>query len=343
MSWAQPDVSLSRSAPDRVVLRWRGLRPPIHVFLLEDAADSPTLVADTATGEFAIKAERADCVLLVRDNAGATTRIAERVPLVAGGRNFRDAGGYYARDGRQMRWRRVFRSGDFATLTESGRASIRGLGIDHLFDLRSSEERSLAPSGNIARSIYAPQYSADKISYSAFATCTSMDEARELMAQFYVQLLPSIEHGVATMFEALANQAGTVAVNCSAGKDRTGIAIALLLSALDVPEEQIVADYAMSEQLVSTDDYARMLASGSGKAQALPAQERLAIKALPREVLNILLGSDPDVMRRFLQRLANQPRGLPGFLDTRLHFGANAVEKLRAALLYPTRAIGEAL
>ena len=66
---------------------------------------------------------------------------------LAGASNFRDLGGYPARDGRSVRWRQIFRSNHLGHLTEADIAVLRGLGLKSAFDFRGTEERAAAACG----------------------------------------------------------------------------------------------------------------------------------------------------------------------------------------------------
>src|ERR1700674_5097481 len=63
---------------------------------------------------------------------------------LAGASNFRDLGGYPARDGRQVRWRQIFRSNHLGHLTGADIEVVRGLGLKNAFDFRGTEERAAA-------------------------------------------------------------------------------------------------------------------------------------------------------------------------------------------------------
>src|SRR3954447_23066728 len=66
---------------------------------------------------------------------------------LAGASNFRDLGGYPARDGRAVRWRQIFRSNHLGHLTDADIEVLRGLGVRNAFDFRGTEERAAAMCG----------------------------------------------------------------------------------------------------------------------------------------------------------------------------------------------------
>lgn len=68
-----------------------------------------------------------------------------RVPGLQGASNFRDLGGYRGRDGRPLRWGRLFRSDQLSGLTAADRERLRPLGLTRAFDFRGTQERAAQP------------------------------------------------------------------------------------------------------------------------------------------------------------------------------------------------------
>src|ERR1700759_4751326 len=90
-----------------------------------------------------------------------------------------------------------------------------------------------------------------------------------------------------------------LAMNCSAGKDRTGVGSALVLSVLGAPRETVVADYALTQVYTPPGDYMKAMAAG-GHVSGLTPDMAQAMARMPREVLAVMMGSDPEVMRQAL-------------------------------------------
>ncbi|MDB5445448.1 MAG: hypothetical protein JWQ97_765, partial [Phenylobacterium sp.] len=93
-----------------------------------------------------------------------------------------------------------------------------------------------------------------------------------------------------------------LAMNCSAGKDRTGMGSALVLSVLGVPRETVVADYALTQVYTPAALYKARIAQG-GSVSGVSSQQAQAFARMPSEVLDVILGSDPEVMRQTLARI----------------------------------------
>jgi len=176
---------------------------------------------------------------------------AQRDVPLDGGTNFRDLGGYRAADGRQVRWGRLFRSGHTAGLSEEDREQVAALGIAVCCDFRRVEEHSVEPKRlpDDTRVVSLP---IDPGSVSSFFAQIGGGQAGSAeMARFMAMINREFvrEHTVPyrRMFgEMLALESGGFMINCAAGKDRTGFASALILGALGVAEQDIVADYLLS-------------------------------------------------------------------------------------------------
>ena len=161
--------------------------------------------------------------------------------------NFRDVGGYTARDGRTVRRGRLYRSDSLHRIDETDRAAFTALGIRTVIDLRRPTE--------VERDGRVPDY--DGLTYrhihpehDDWATKPFEDSGVSLaryLADRYADLARTGTAGLAEAVGLIADSANApVVVHCVAGKDRTGIVCALTLSVLGVPDEDVAADYALS-------------------------------------------------------------------------------------------------
>lgn len=167
----------------------------------------------------------------------AVLQDSRRLLVLEQGSNFRDIGGYPAADGKHVRWGRIYRSGATAMLTDDDLAKIRALGLTDMVDLRSSEERVLAPTR-----IEGPRYAAVGYSMTEILRLSARGPSGDLYGNMPRMLKPQMR----IVFDLLKRHEGPIAYNCSAGQDRTGFATAMVLTALGVPRETILADYHLS-------------------------------------------------------------------------------------------------
>lgn len=167
------------------------------------------------------------------------------------GHNFRDLGGYPAADGRSVRWRQVFRSGFMSKITAADAATLHALGIDTICDFRANAERDERPTlwhGGSATQLWARDYD-----FSAGAIAELLDrpdilaaQTRDTMIEIYRELPYEQADSLRELFARIAAGRLPLLFNCSAGKDRTGIASALLLDLLGVARDTIEQDYMLT-------------------------------------------------------------------------------------------------
>lgn len=174
---------------------------------------------------------------------------------VTGTHNLRDVGGYPTSDG-ETRWGRLFRSDALHLLDDSGRLALRELGVRSIVDLRGDVERTASPSaidGLGIRMHHLPIFD---------------DAAPDAQVVVTASLAPLYDHIVdergAQLAEAVrviarAGDDEAVLVHCTAGKDRTGLVVALALAAVGVERDDIVADYAATAENLRGEWTDRML------------------------------------------------------------------------------------
>lgn len=236
--------TVERIAPEKVAVRWTATKA-VDVFLARSAdagiEDATLISKDDKDGvaEIAVTGP-ARPYFLLRDKDGVV-RVAERLLPLETGSNFRDIGGYATADGRHVRWGMIYRSGATALLNKDDLGEVQALGLANMVDLRSDEERVLAPSR-----VDGVPYSA--VGYSMTAITANIGNSGQLKnggtiyRNFPTMLAPQLR----VLFSRLLAKEGPLAYNCSAGQDRTGFATAMILSALGVPRETILADYHLS-------------------------------------------------------------------------------------------------
>src|SRR6516162_5206858 len=188
-----------------------------------------------------------------------------------GASNFRDLGGYATRDGHRVRWRQIFRSNHLGHLTASDVEVVRGLGVRSAFDCRGVEERAAAAC--VIEEIAVHSLPIEPTVVAALrarlqARALSSADALDIMRESYHGYVRLNTHSFRELFTHLVNDEVPVVVHCTAGKDRTGFACALILHALGVPEKTIGEDYLLTNRFYRRDPAA---------APDLPDEVRQAI------------------------------------------------------------------
>ena len=175
----------------------------------------------------------------------------ERRIVLEGAVNFRDQGGYPTENGRFVKWRRLFRSDSLHDLTESDVQTITGtLGLTTIVDLRSinsvlADGRGLLALSGIAYHNY------PFLERRGIEPPTSGSDPGERLTAIYQWILLNAGTLMAQAFNALAQDVNQPALfHCNAGKDRTGVLGATLLSVLGVSREDVVADFLMTNEVI---------------------------------------------------------------------------------------------
>lgn len=226
--------------------------------------------------------------------------------------NFRDLGGYPTADGRHVRWRRLFRADGLDRLTAADVELLRPISLRSVIDLRSAGE--IHERGRFPVDAYPVAF--HHLAVIDSTRNTDNDEARSLFMEAaddptrVVEFLTKayqhmLERGGDKLAEGLRILAGPDALpavfHCAAGKDRTGLMAGILLSGLGVPDEQVIADYALS-------------AGAFARTRAWADVNKPELVTWMDSVPTPLQGAHPDAMRGVLDHFAAEYGGARGFV-----------------------------
>lgn len=250
---------------------------------------------------------------------GESLRLADRRIALRGAVNFRDAGGYRTADGHWVRMGEIYRSDALGQLTDADLRKLHRLGIKLDIDLRTDEERAAAPDRLPAGTRYtvanvlgasASGYELPKTAEAAAQMMVDGEKAMvtsKLARSAYTKLVSDVSAG--------RNHAALF--HCSAGKDRTGWANAVLLTALGVPRSTVTSDY---------------LASNIYRAQA----NTDALAALPPEqaaVMKPMLDVRTEYLNSGFDEVTATYGTFDKYLRSALGFDAGDVAKFRKQML----------
>jgi len=161
-------------------------------------------------------------------------------------RNVRDLGGIAIGPDHQVRPRALVRSDNLDQLDENGIAAVRSAGVSRIVDLRSVWECQTFPSPFANDPVWVNVWLNDP---------GEPDESRLPLAQQYCNALDRQQDRVTTAIAAIADAPpGCVVVACHAGKDRTGVVIALTLHLVGVSDDVIAGDYAAHGDEATTEE-----------------------------------------------------------------------------------------
>src|SRR5436309_6252589 len=172
----------------------------------------------------------------------STTTASTRHLNLEGTYNLRDTGGYRTLDGRAIRWRTFLRSDSLHRLPPVAQTILMGYGVRTVLDLRRSDELHMAPNVFVGSS---------DVAYHNVSLLTDTPPVRQQaprpLVDTYRLILDQRQEQLRQALATLAAPGGLPAVvHCTAGKDRTGLIVALVLGLAGVPTTTIVEDYALS-------------------------------------------------------------------------------------------------
>jgi protein-tyrosine phosphatase len=256
-----------------------------------------------------------------------------RISNLEGGCNFRDLGGYRTRDGRELQRGRVFRTGVLSYFTPNDQQRLKELNVRAICDLRRSDERAHEPTRwpdsqtqhlSWDDGSTPPTIRSVAAKHSHPYTAVGMQAA---MIDLYRELPGWMAPRLRGIFERIAQGDLPVLVHCAAGKDRTGIAIALLLAVLDVPQETIIEDYLLTNACDILQFSLRHQTQPGERAGDHP------LLTMPEDIRRVLFAADVDYLNAALDQISCDHGDLFGFLREEIGVDDAMRFKVQAALL----------
>ncbi|MGE3601241.1 MAG: tyrosine-protein phosphatase [Dehalococcoidia bacterium] len=255
-----------------------------------------------------------------------------RVLPTTGIHNFRDYGGYPVAAGGRLKRGLLFRSGEHAQATESDLKLIGDLGLSTVVDLRGSAEREKSPcrrpQGFSARVLCAEGETSPASAPHADAAANAFDAAaaRRNMLERYadVPFRPLLSSVYREYFKALAESNAPTLVYCTAGKDRTGVLVALLHAALGVHPDDIFADY--------------LLTNTAGDVEARIAALRYDLSRrfggpMPEEAVRVVAMVEPEFLQAAFDAVTERHGSVMRYLDHALGVTPEVRKALAARLI----------
>jgi protein-tyrosine phosphatase len=222
-------------------------------------SDKPALMIRKTPAEVSIPGRTGRIYFHLKPASGATRVVSIRRLPLEGAKNFRDLGGYRTSDGHYVRWGLVYRSNQLVNLTARDFEYLNSLGIRLVCDVRSDGERARAPDHWAGD---APEFFSVPIGSNLIATPTA-DDLKRRVATINSETKDSVrayDYAVeyagqyAKILRRIAAGDLPTVEHCTAGKDRTGVFSAILLTALGVSRDTVVQDYMLSNQYLLAPD-----------------------------------------------------------------------------------------
>lgn len=253
--------------------------------------------------------------------------VAERILPLAGGPNLRDVGGYVGENGRFVRWGTIYRSGTLSDLTEADLDYLAHLNISTICDLRTRLEVAKLPDQlpqPTPRQLNLALESKDGRLRRLWDLWRHRNRFDNLLTIGYTRLILEQNAPRLSMFlHQLAEADGLpLLVHCTAGKDRTGVLVAILLLLLGVDETTVLADYSLSNYFYH--DFRRLL------AEDIEQLLRFGYDAAQLEPFYV---ADPAILTRALVYIRRNYGSVARFVMDVAGVSPAALARLRANLL----------
>lgn len=252
-----------------------------------------------------------------------------------GAPNFRDLGAALAGRGPRLLPGRVFRSESLAGLTDADLAELRGLKIGLLYDLRAPDERERQPNrwpagvpletvaGLDGNELAAVRFAGWR--QRLYDPGFDADAARHWLTSAYADMPRIFGSLLGAVFDRLAAPTPpAILLHCTAGKDRTGFVCAMLLFALEVPREDVFADYLLTGELRPPADL----------LQTLLGDELHALAPAARAALGVMAGVDAAYLETALAAIGRQFGHVDAYLQQACGLTPAKRERLQSQLLY---------
>ena len=268
-------------------------------------------------------------------DGGPVVVAGERLVPLEGTLNFRDLGGYPTSDGRRVRWGRIFRSDALGQLTDADLAYLEHLGVRLICDFRDDGEAERAPSRvpdhpdlRIERFPIGAGGDTNDVSGAGRDGLTDYVFAGEVgevtaatLGEFYVGMLENRTEPLVSVLERVADPANHALVfHCTAGKDRTGVTAALLLSVLGVDDQHILDDYALTDRYRTPHRLKEI-------------EPKLAEVGVDLEKVRPLFSAQREVLEQTLRMIEERHGSVVGFLTGPGGMADETLEQLRELLL----------
>lgn len=244
---------------------------------------------------------------------------------VTGAHNLRDLGGLEAGT-RRIRDGRLIRSGELANLDAAGTTRLESLALGRIVDFRSAAERDAAPTGPalLAAIPHWHLTRSDSLGDPApiLSQCLISAETSRSVVHGLYRHMPFAHHlALRALIEAIL-EGKPVLFHCAAGKDRTGVAAALVLTLAGVEREAIRADYTLSEASVEATIANFLRKTGS----------HVVLKT-PPDIWRPLMASDPAYLDSMFGEVERLHGSVQGYAREVLGFGDDVSARLRDVLL----------
>ena len=243
---------------------------------------------------------------------------SKRAVTLEGASNFRDLGGYPTQNGQHVKWGHLYRSADISKLTDADLQLLADRHIATVCDLRGPDEIKTNPDRMPAGATWYNMPAGSENTRSTTAALMGAKPAnRDSMMLAFYSRTDHLKAKYKPMFDQLLalNNDKALLFHCTAGKDRTGIGAALILSALGVDRQTIMKDYAATNEYWkggSKEIVARMVAGGADE-----------------KTVKSMLAANPDYLQNTFAAIDQKYGSIDKFLTQEMELTPEKLAALR--------------
>lgn len=239
-------------------------------------------------------------------------------------KNFRDIGGYFTKQDRQIRWGMIFRSGDLSSATLYDQEKIRRLNIKTIIDFRTestSKKYPILVHPNIKKiSIPITQMDSKTLDDMMLDKNLTQSDAVRKIQDSYINIVENSKAEMSELFEILLDYDNyPILLSGSLGKDRIGLATFFILSAMGVPQNVIVNDYLLSQDYINVSKIVK-------DAQSKPEYFQEAVTAI--------FSVRPSYINYTIDYINQKYGSVDNYIEKELNLTSQNKNLLRKYLLY---------
>lgn len=329
------DVAAMRRADGKLAVSWAKRAEQVHIYLGTSPDtinhDEPAAIVSgaqeiTLTNVEAYTRYYLEVVFNMGTEAERRVQLAERMVPMEQVSNFRDIGGYQTINGRRVAWGKIYRAASLAHMSLGDQQRLSDMSVQLVCDMRTEEETSEDPDQlpDGMPYLHLPAQSNENRFFRVTRMLLSQGYVANLLPDLYTRIMIDGNPQVfAEIFKRVAdaNQLPLV-IHCAAGKDRTGIAVGLILRVLGVPEDVVIADYTLSNYYF---DYFRSISE--------KAIGQLSIIGVNESQFTPLLLANAEVLQATFDHIRGRYGSIDNYLKAVAGLDQETLDKVRENLL----------
>lgn len=323
--------------PGSYLIKWETFPPMEGIVKIYESSDpdsfnisSPIAEAEISRGFkdiFFVRTAKRSYFKLVFDKDHSVITAERTIPM-QGLYDFRDLGGYYTADGKQTRWGKLYRSSSLASVTSQDAKLLNNLGIRTVIDFRTDRERVKAPSRYLPSQTFnfplrgnPDKFYQDKI----LSKEMKAGDVKVYAQDMFAFLLENNSDYYIKMFDILLDTNNyPVLIDCSSGSERSAVASALILAALDIDVDQILSDYMLSNDQIDVSAYLKDRSKEDAYLQDPDVQETFTAMLLVHK----------GTITYSFDRVIKEYGSLDNYFTAELKLTSKKREKLKEIMFY---------